>query len=76
MWTDQDSSAEPPALIVLILEYFDGGEWPGARKIWEEAELTNDERAELFSFFDSKQRAYLKDEDRQYLREENLWVDK
>lgn len=59
-----------------MLEHFDGGDWPTARRIWEEADLTNDERAELFGAFDSQQRAYLKYEDREYLKEENLWVRK
>ena len=53
----------------LVLDAFEGGDWPQARQNWEEAELDTDERAACWGYFDSRQRAFLKRDDRIYLDE-------
>lgn len=52
---------------------FEGGAWALAREIWYQAEreLTIDQQVACWEFFpDSRQRAYLKGEDRKYLQDE------
>ncbi len=58
-------------LAAWILECFEGGDWESARLVWEEAELDADETIACWGFFtDSRQRAYLKREDRSYLKDD------
>lgn len=76
MWSADIPADDLPPIVRTVLEHFDGGDWPTARRIWEEAALTNDERGDWFRFFDSQQRAWLKYEDRKYLQEDQLWVEK
>ncbi len=52
---------------LLVLDAFEGGDWPLARQNWKEADLDNDERAACWGYFDSRQRAYLKGDERKYL---------
>ena len=62
----------PPRLEYLvssILDYFNGGDWPQALELWLTADIENDERVIIWNFFDSKQRAWLKGEDRLYIKE-------
>jgi hypothetical protein len=61
-------------IVTAMLEHFDGGDWSGARKIWDEWIRTiNDpeEALEVWRYFDSKQRAYLNQADRKYLKDPN-----
>lgn len=53
----------------LILQYFEGGAWEGAKEIWLEADLDADQRVAIWAYFDSRQRAWLKGEDRKYINE-------
>lgn len=55
----------------LVLSAFEGGDWPLARQNWEEADLDADERVACWGYFtDSRQRAYLKRDDRKYLEDD------
>jgi hypothetical protein len=61
-------------IATLILVAFDGGDWPLARQLWEEANsnaehLDADEHVACWDCFDSRQRAYLIREDRKYLED-------
>jgi hypothetical protein len=58
--------------IDLMLEAFDGGDWPLAKQHYEEhiRTLEIEEHCEIWTYFDSKQRAYLKGDDRGYLKDE------
>lgn len=60
----------------LMMDAFEGGDWRLAKQHWEETEMTNDERLEVWGFFSgkkySRERAYLNDDDRQYLKEAGL----
>ena len=56
-------------LVDLILECFEGGDWPQALELWLTADIENDDRIIIWNFFDSKQRAWLKGEDRGYIRD-------
>jgi len=53
-----------------MLEAFDGGDWNLARDMWIEAQFTSDEAVAVFGFLDSKQRAFLKGDNRKYLNDE------
>ncbi|MES2367782.1 MAG: hypothetical protein V4563_18035 [Pseudomonadota bacterium] len=58
--------------IDLMLEAFSGGDWPLAKQHYHDyiKPLGTDEHADVWSKFDSEQRAYLLDIDRQYLADQ------
>jgi hypothetical protein len=51
------------------LEMFDAGAWDEALDIWINCDLDADERVQAWTFFDSKQRAWLKQDARKYIDE-------
>jgi len=62
------------AIVLEILEQFDGGAWKAAKQIWDTADLDADERVACWKFFNSKQQAFLNDRrERKYLQE--FWGD-
>ena len=63
--------------IDLMLEAFDGGDWPLAKMHYEQyiVPLSVEEHVEIWERLDSRQRAYLKNEDRQYLKDEKYRTD-
>jgi len=48
-------------------EAFSGGDWKCARQTWEDSGLDADDRVWCWQFFDSRQRAFLKGDERKYL---------
>ena len=64
---DEDRKLFVQLVASVMLEHFDGGDWPKAKEIWKNAEFSTEECVACWSYFDSRQRAWLKDDDRQYL---------
>ena len=50
-----------------ILELFEAGAWKAALDTWEVVNLDADERVWCWQYFDSRQRAWLKGDDRKYI---------
>ena len=59
------------SLIGFMLDCFDGGDWSMAKQVWTTAAITNDERVDVWGYLDSRQRAFLKGDDRKYLNNES-----
>ena len=68
----------PSLYASLILDAFEGGDWPMARDHWEDAQqnMDTDQLVECWGFLEpySLYRAYLKGDDRKAFEEERLWV--
>ena len=54
----------------ILLGCFDGGDWKEARTFYLSLDLEIEQHLVLWSYLDSRQRAFLKNEDRKYLRDE------
>jgi hypothetical protein len=54
-----------------VLDHLDGGAWKEAKALWDEycKDMENEEILECWEHFDSKQRAWLKGDDRRYIDE-------
>ena len=60
-------------LAETLLELFEAGRWAEALEIWSCCDLDADERVVTWGFLDSRQRAWLKGEDRKYLEDFREW---
>ena len=67
---DEDQRLKVQLVASLVRDAFDGGDWPLAKQNWEQAELNNEERIACWNYFGSRERAYLKDDERNYLQDE------
>lgn len=63
----EDQRLKVQLVASLMLDAFDGGDWPLAKEHWTNADFDADEHAACWSYFDSKQRAYLSGANRKYL---------
>ena len=61
----------PINLLQEITEHFHGGDWEGARAIWSGIliDLEIEDALWIWDLLDSRERAFLKGEDRKYLHE-------
>lgn len=56
----------------LVKDAFQGGDWPLAKQNWVDADLSLEQRAACWSFFNTREQAYLGDKERKYLRDAGL----
>ena len=63
---DDDQKLKVQLVASLVLDAFQGGDWPLAKENWINAELTNEERLACWEFFQpySLERAWLRDDPR------------
>ncbi len=57
-------------IVISLRDAFDGGDWPSALEIWLRChDLDIEELVWIWEFLESNERAFLKGEDRAYLRD-------